>query len=79
MAFFVIMRLFQNILAGIPGIDVSTGENPYLEGHKLPVAAKKGMFWTSYYNPIISKIFSSAKLLLPPPMFFQTKITTKLL
>jgi len=33
-----------NILAGIPGIDVSTGENPYLEGHKLPVAAKKGMF-----------------------------------
>ena len=73
------MRLFQNILAGIPGIDVSTGENPYLEGHKLPVAAKKGMFWTSYYNPIISKIFSRARLLLPPPMFFQTKITTKLL
>ena len=42
--FYIIKRLFQNILAGIPGIDVSTGENPYLEGHKLPVAAKKGMF-----------------------------------
>merc|ERR1739844_124624 len=35
-----------NILAGIPGIDVSTGGdgNPYMEGQKLPVAAKKGMF-----------------------------------
>ena len=36
----------QNILAGIPGIDVPTGGdgNPYMEGQKLPVAAKKGMF-----------------------------------
>lgn len=33
-----------NILTGIPGINVQTGDNPYLEGHKLPVAAKKGMF-----------------------------------
>ena len=37
----------QNILARIPGISVPTGgdENPYMEGQKLPVAAKKGMFW----------------------------------
>ena len=36
----------QNILARIPGISVPTGgdENPYMEGQKLPVAAKKGMF-----------------------------------
>lgn len=35
-----------NILARIPGISVPTGgdENPYMEGQKLPVAAKKGMF-----------------------------------
>ena len=40
------MLHLQNILAGIPGIDVPTGGdgNPYMEGQKLPVAAKKGMF-----------------------------------
>ena len=43
----------QNILARIPGISVPTGgdENPYMEGQKLPVAAKKGMFWI--YNSIL--------------------------
>ena len=37
---------FQNILANIDGlVSTDTDNNPYMDGQKLPVAAKKGHFW----------------------------------
>jgi len=34
-----------NMISSIPGFEqMSEGNNPYLDGHKLPVAAKKGNF-----------------------------------
>ena len=36
----------QNILANIDGlVSTDTDNNPYMDGQKLPVAAKKGHFW----------------------------------
>lgn len=38
---------FQNILANIDGlVSADSDNNPYMDGQKLPVAAKKGNFWS---------------------------------